>query len=152
MELSHSASVLRMDSPGTTVVWWYCTPRTSIKNSEKRRGAIELCVQTTEQSPKEQTFSSEAVHGEGVGLDGAAVEQDLADVEARGGDLGGEDELGRGGDHVHVVPRGDQVPHHLETMGSGNGTRRHQAGKPQAGGGSGGGPRGRGWRARSRGR
>jgi hypothetical protein len=92
----------------------------------------------------------EAVHGEGVGLDGAAVEQDLADVEAGGGDLGGEDELGRGGDHVHVVPRGDQVPHHLERMGSGNGTRRHQAGKPQAGGGSGGGPRGRGWRARSR--
>jgi len=59
----------------------------------------------------------EAVDGERVGLDGAAVEQDLADVEAGGADLGGEDELRRGGDHVHVVPRGDQVPHDLEGAG-----------------------------------
>ena len=55
----------------------------------------------------------EAVDGERVGLHGAAVEQDPADVEAGGVDLGGEDELRRGGDHVHVVPRADQVPHHL---------------------------------------
>lgn len=59
----------------------------------------------------------EAVDGEGVGLDGAAVEQDLPYVEAGGGDLGGEDELGRGGDHVHVVARGDQAPDHLERAG-----------------------------------
>jgi hypothetical protein len=59
----------------------------------------------------------EAVDGEGVGLDGSAVEQDLADVEAGGGDLGGEDELRRGGDHVHVVARGDQVPDNLERAG-----------------------------------
>jgi hypothetical protein len=52
IELSHSASVLRMDSRGTTVVWWYCTPCTIIKNSEKRRGVIELCVQTAKQSKK----------------------------------------------------------------------------------------------------
>lgn len=59
----------------------------------------------------------EPVDGERVGLHGAAVEQDPADVEAGGVDLGGEDELRRGGDHVHVVPRADQVPHHLEGAG-----------------------------------
>jgi len=94
----------------------------------------------------------EAVDGERVGLDGAAVEQDLADVEAGGADLGGEDELRRGGDHVHVVPRGDQVPHDLQ--------RTHADGITRSGQTRGGwretgrrtGPRGRGWRGRSRGR
>lgn len=59
----------------------------------------------------------ESVDGERVGLHGAAVEQDPPDVEAGGVDLGGEDELRRGGDHVHVVARADQVPHHLEGAG-----------------------------------
>jgi len=71
---------------------------------------IELCVcklQNRAKNKKNLLERGEAVDGEGVGLDGATVEQDLADVEAGGGDLGGEDELRRSGDHVHVVPRGD---------------------------------------------
>lgn len=60
----------------------------------------------------------EGVDGEGVGLDGAAVEDGPADVEeALGGrgarQLGGEDELRHRRGHVHLVPRRDQVPHHL---------------------------------------
>ena len=58
---------------------------------------------------------SEGVDGERVGLDGAAVEQDPADAEARGPHLGGEDELRHGRRHVHLVPRRDQVPHHLRS-------------------------------------
>lgn len=83
----------------------------------------------------------EAVDGEGVGLDGAAVEQDLADVEAGGGDLGGEDELRRGGDHVHVVPRGDEVPHDLRkgkrTRPRGGRKRNNHARQAQSAGGAG---------------
>jgi hypothetical protein len=94
----------------------------------------------------------EAVDGERVSLDGAAVEQDLADVEAGGADLGGEDELRRGGDHVHVVPRGDQVPHHLQRTHADGITHSGQSrgGRRETGGRTG--PRGRGWRGRSRGR
>ena len=88
-------------------------------------------VQTTKQNQKQNKTKNllercEAVNGEGVGLDGAAVEQHFADVEARGSDLGCEDELRRGGDHVHVVSRSDQVPHHLqeERTEEGRGVRR----------------------------
>jgi hypothetical protein len=64
----------------------------------------------------------EGVDGEGVGLDGAAVEDGPADVEeALGGrgarQLGGEDELRHRRGHVHLVPRRDQVPHHLDGAG-----------------------------------
>ena len=55
----------------------------------------------------------EGVNGEWVGLDGAAVEEDLADVDAGRAQLGGEDEPRHRRRHVHLVPRRDQVPHHL---------------------------------------
>ena len=78
----------------------------------------------TKQTNKKNLLErGEAVDGEGVGLDGAAVEQHFADVEARGSDLGCEDELRRGGDHVHVVSRGDQVPHHLQEQQTEEGRR-----------------------------
>ena len=55
----------------------------------------------------------EGVNGEWVGLDSAAVEEDLADVEAGRAQLGGEDELRHRCQHVHLVPLRDQVPRHL---------------------------------------
>lgn len=58
---------------------------------------------------------AERVDGERIGLHGAAVEYDPADAEARGPHLGGEDELRHGRRHVHLVPRLDQVSHHLRS-------------------------------------
>lgn len=95
----------------------------------------------------------EAVDGEGVG--GAAVEHDLldlVDVEPRRCVLGGE--LRRGGDHVHVVPRGEQGPHHLRGERKEDGHRQEtgqkgsheQAKESRRREGE---PLGRGWHAQS---
>ena len=88
---------------------------------------IKLCVQGNKKNLLDR---GEAVDGQGVG--GAAFEHDLldlADVQPRRCNLGGADQLGRGGDHMNVVPRGEQVLHHLRgehrggtQAGSGNGT------------------------------
>lgn len=117
MELSHSASALRMESRGTTAASRYCSISTPAAHQAAASGQHETGMRMRDQGSRGDNLlqRGEGVDGERIGLDGAAVEDGPADAEARGPHLGGEDELRHGRRHVHLVPGRDQVAHHLRS-------------------------------------
>ena len=79
MELSHSASAMRMDSRATTAASRYC-----ISQPEHQSAANTAREREGGQGSRGYLLQcGEGVDGEGIGLDGAAVEDGPADAEAR---------------------------------------------------------------------